>query len=131
MLYKVTLHLNTSLKVAFFFSWNYKLQSTDGNQPQCPLATACRHYSYEGFENVTMKCICCDTESHIIHSGWHLSMNDEDHIIHATHPSWNHAFTKMNRSGNSIFSVLFFVFRSHTFVVWVNSLRTFFSEPPT
>lgn len=70
-----------------------------------------------------MKCICCDTESHIIHSGWHLSMNDEDHIIHATHPSWNHAFTKMNRSGNLIF-FLFFVFCSHTFVVWVNSLRT-------
>ena len=70
-------------------------------------------------ENVTMICVCCDTERWIIRCGWHLSRSDEDHIIHATHPTWSHA---LNRRW--IVCVISSRFRSHTFVVWVNSLRS-------
>lgn len=44
--------------------------------------------------NVTMKCIGCDTESFIIHP-----VDDafqgvmEDHVTHATHPTWSHALS--------------------------------------
>ncbi len=59
------------------------------------------------------------TESWIIHFGWHLSRSDEDHVIHATHPTWSHALTE-----SESFVWFDFFFCSHTFVVWVNSLRT-------
>lgn len=59
------------------------------------------------------------TESWIIHFGWHLSRSDEDHVIHATHPTWRTCTWEW------IVCVIWFLFFcSHTFVVWVNSLRT-------
>lgn len=69
-------------------------------------------------ENVTTKFIRCDTESWTIHFGWHLSRGDGQHIMQ-THPTWTHALRR-----RWIVCVVWFLFCSHTFVVWVNSLRS-------